>query len=416
MYTNNRYPEPGDREEWEPLNPFTWIERDRLSQQFLQRQANSDYNIERIAIQVYAAWIRLPIRLRRQVWREREIAASLYERMETWGIIPGFWAIGVGRRQINGIRRLVGILSTESSLALEAEFREGYDVPYILNVDSIIPAEQDNREIQLVLEYDLAPIQYGVVLADSFVLTSDPSVSPATILTVQSGDEVGGQNQAGFRTPGTLTAIVSYEGTHEPLLLSAGHVFGPVNQAVVAYNAKRAVPIGRVINYNSVLDAAIAELDSPWSVNYQVKGINTIPAPPIMPYCDMPVQIYGNKSGHQLGYLDVVNSIPVGGVLVGVVPHFRATIGSQPGDSGALLLSGHGNQPMISGSFSKYSSAQYLDNLVCSILGLLVAGPSSYTSSCLNYGQILITRPQTYFTPIIQVLEHFKLQPWVRAI
>jgi hypothetical protein len=415
MYTNIRYPDPGDREEWEPLNPFTWIERDRLSQQFLQRQENSDY-IERIAIQVYEAWIRLPIRLRRQVWREREIAAFLYERMETWERIPGFWAIGVGRREINGIRRLVGILSTETSLALEAEFREGYDVPYILNVDSIIPAEQDNREIQLVLEYDLAPIQYGVVLPDSFVLTSDPSVSPSTILTVQSGDEVGGQNQAGFRTPGTLTAIVSYEGTHEPLLLSAGHVFGPVNQAVVAYNAKRAVSIGRVIKCNSVLDAAIAELDSPWSVNYQVKGINTIPAPPIMPYCDMPVQIYGNKSGHQLGYLDVVNSIPVGGVLVGVVPHFRATIGSQPGDSGALLLSGHGNQPMISSSFSKYSSAQYLDNLVCSILGLLVAGPSSYTSSCLNHGQILITRPQTYFTPIIQVLEHFKLQPWVRAI
>jgi|GEM_PF-3236708 len=428
MYTNDNYREPEDREDWEPRNPSDWLERDRLSQQLFRRQELNNIEGEGIAIKVYAAWIRLPILLRRQIWREREIAASLYGHMEAWRLIPGFRAIGVGRRDIDGVRQLAGILNTETLLPLETDLLEEYDVPSVLNVDSIIPSERENPEISIVLEYEPAPIQYGfqppqygIVPTDTFILTSEDlnigkSSSNISTLTLQSGDEVDGQNQAGFRTPGTLTAIVSYEGKLEPLLLSASHVLGLINQTVVAYDAKKAISVGQVIDSNSFLDAAIAKLNPPWSVDYRVKGINIIPAPPIMPYSDMPVQLYGNKSGHQIGFLDVVNSIPAGGTSVGVVPHFRATIASQPGDSGALLISGHGTQPAIPSSFLTRQSARYLDSLICSILGLLVAGPSGYVSPCLNPGQPILTRPQTYFTPIIQVLEHFKLQPWVRNI
>jgi hypothetical protein len=73
MYTNDHYPEPEDREPWEPRNPFYWLDQDRLSRQLFQREEFS----ERIADQVYSAWLRLPSRFRKQVWREREIAASL---------------------------------------------------------------------------------------------------------------------------------------------------------------------------------------------------------------------------------------------------------------------------------------------------------------------------------------------------
>ena len=161
--------------------------------------------------------------------------------------------------------------------------------------------------------------------------------------------------------------------------------------------------VAEVLRNDGVLDAALAAPGKPWTLDYRVKGLNVVPAPPIMPVTDMPVQFYGGKSRLQIGLIDQTNSIPAGAASLGIVPHIRCSIPAAPGDSGALLLSGHRLQPAFS---SKQMSQTYIDASICSMLGMLVAGPPAELPANV--------RRQVYFTSILQILDQFDLEPWVR--
>ena len=395
-----------DFREWEPNSADDWVSRDPMRElPALMPLTQSGRGL------VFDAWSRLPPRYRQRVWREREIAKYVYDLSRSWSDIPGIRAIGVGRRQVGNRRRLVAIVTFEILVPLEVDlFYQQYEIPRLINVNSSIPLdtlEDETEEVPVVIEYEPAPIrlQLGIVPPNQYVMLSDTSTQVLATPTLQAGDAIAGENSAGFRTPGTLTAIVSHQGDTAPLLLSAAHVLETCGWKVIVQ-----VPspqcVGQVIETDKNLDAAIAALESPWQVDYRIKAIDLVPAAPIWPYSDMPVQFVGGMSGHQQGWLDVVNSIPVGGERLGIVPHFRATTLSQRGDSGALLLSGHGTASPIPEAFSMYTSADYQESLTCAMLGLLIAGPSTEATT--------VTRAQTYFTPIIMILSHFGLQGWVR--
>lgn len=396
---------PFEPERWEPRSASDWMRRDP----FIECQVPvSPEFYERDQFTTFGAWSRLPPSLRRQAWREREIAARVHSIAREWHHVPGIRAIGVGIRGEGAQRRLVGIILSESALPADTSLlHRQYDIPESLRVSSDIPEEE--AVVPLRIEPAAAPsrFQLGLVPPDRFVLTSSSPPLPARTPTLQAGDVVAGENPAGFRKPGTLCCIVSHQSDFQPLLLSAAHVLDNRGAKVVAY-VPNPIEIGIVVDVDSGLDAAIAELNEPWIVDYRIKALNVVPAAPVMAYSDMPVQFIGGASGHQVGWLDVTNSIPVGGPSVGVMPDFRATIQAQQGDSGALLLTCHGRDSPFPSSHAGAMYSQYVESMTCAMLGLLIAGPSASLSPA--------TRPQTYFRPILNILNRFGLQAWVRTI
>jgi hypothetical protein len=302
----------------------------------------------------------------------------------------------------------VGLILSESELPEDTRLlHKQYEIPESLRASSDIPEEEEI--VPLRIEQVIVPnrFQLGVVPPDRFVLTSSPPPLPAWTPTLQAGDVIAGEDAAGFRTPGTLACIVSYQSDYQPLLLSAAHVLGDRGRKVVAY-VPNPVEVGKVIDIDWNLDAAIAELKGPWIVDYRIKVLNVIPSGPVMAYTDMPVQFVGGASGHKTGWVDVTNSIPVGGPSVGVMPDFRASIEAQPGDSGALLLTSHGRESPFPASHARVMYPQYVESMTCAMLGLFIAGPSDAPSPA--------TRPQAFFRPILNVLNRFRLQAWVRTI
>lgn len=404
-YGRDHFDHPFKPEQWEPKSPEEWISRDPFKEAGLN--ISSEFRVKD-QISAFNAWSHMPQIVRRQVWREREIAARLFLTSHDWNDVQGLHSIGVGKRQEGTYRQLAGIVMVESAWAKEPELVHGlYDIPQFIEVPSQIPEEKE--EIPLRVEYTTAPRQFniGIVPPEKFILASNSLPMPASTPTLMAGEVVFSENLQGFRRPGTLSAIVSRETDPYPLLLSAAHVFGDRRWRVFSKGPNSA-EVGQVIDIDSGLDAAIAELREPYIVDYRVRDINIIPAAPVMPYSDMPVQIVGGVSGNQLGWLDLVNSIPVGSEKIGVIPHFRASIQANPGDSGALLLSGHGGQCPLPPDHLKNAYPGYKEIMTCAMLGILVAGPSSSPS--------ITTRPQAYFTPIFPILNRFKLQAWVRDI
>lgn len=394
---------------WEPQNFSAWQARDPFRTHDVSIITKRREEQERLA---YASWTRLLPPLRSQVWREREIAATLYARSREWTDVPGIQNIGVGRRTITGRRRLVAIVTLLTPLTPESNILEtSEELPSSVAVPSDMALnELDNESIEVPLIVETTgspPAPLGIVPSGQFVLASPPPI-PAGWPTLQSGDAITGESPAGMRElSGTLGAILSLENDVTPLLLSSRHVLGDAGWRVIA-EAPHSLYIGSVVKSDNLLDAALAELDHPWQLDYRIKTINLVPAAPVIPYSDMAVQLVGGASGHVQGYLDVVNSIPVNGQALGVIPHFRAQIPAKEGDSGSLLLSGHGSKSPIPAAFASAMSGAYVENHRCAMLGILHSGT--------NQAGLSIVKPQAFFVPIHLILAEFGLQTWVRDI
>lgn len=403
-----RYPEehhgPYPLERWEPRSPEQWARQDPFREVDLPIEQRYP---EQAQVAVFEAWNHLPTPLRRQVWFEREVAAGLYARSRDWKRIPGIRFLSVGNRGEGARRRRVGIVSIEPTLGEDRmPTHESLGIPESIRIRSRV---NEDVFVPVWIEHQLPAemLSHAFVPPGQFIAASNVSPLSGPVPTVQSGDVIAGESPAGFRTPGTLTAVVSRVNNNALLLLCAAHVLGKSRWKVVA-NVPVPAEVGNVIEIDQDLDAGLAELKPPWKVDFRLKAVPMVPAAPVMPYTDMPVQFYGGASGHQRGWINTVNSIPVGGKLVGIIPHFTVSIPSKPGDSGALLISGHGTDNPFPTAYAGQMGPQYLEAMTCAMLGMIVAGPSSTISPA--------TRPQTYVTPILSVLNHFRLRAWVRSM
>jgi hypothetical protein len=389
-----------ERAEWEPEGPYDWFESDPLTRA-LQRAEIQISTQERSARSLHEAWMRLPPWLRSQVWREREIASVLVRFLPEWReTVPGLYALGVGRRNGN----LAAIVNVEESLTTEERFRirEAWMGAWIQR--RTVEGGPTTEEAPLGFELSPAPTLLGQVPPGGF-LFGDPDPTPQSAPVLQSGDKVGSETPSGIREYGTLSCVVSDPGSTTALALCSGHVLIQPNYTFI-HKTGGLLRVGKVRNVDTTVDAALAELSTPYLCDYRAKASGMVPAAPIIPTTDMPVQMHGAVSGYQSGFLNQVNTIPAGAKSAGLIPMFTADIQCVHGDSGALLLSGRGTAPAVPQWQMKHMSAVYLDSLTSAMIGVLKAGPAA--------GSDPNVRPQGYFTSIIQILDEMKIEAWVR--
>jgi len=389
-----------ERAEWEPEEPYDWFEHDPLTRA-LQGAEIKVLGQDRAAWSAHEAWMRLPPWLRSQVWREREIASVLVRFLPEWReTVPGLYAVGVGRRNGN----LAAIVNVEEPLTTEerSRLREAWVRTWLQRTTT--GNGPTTEEVPLGFDLSPAPTLLGQVPPSGF-LFGDPDPPPQSAPVLQSGDKVGSETPSGIREYGSLTCIVSDSGSTAALALCSGHVLIQPNYTFI-HKTGSLLRVGKVRNVDSAIDAALAELSTPYLCDYRARASGLVPAAPIHPRTDMPVQMYGAASGYQTGYLNQVNIIPAGAKSAGLVPMFTADIQCVHGDSGALLLSGRGTSPAAAQWEMKHMSAEYLDSITSAMIGVLKAGPSS--------GSDPNVRPQGYFTSIIQVLAELNIQAWVR--
>ncbi len=393
-----------DRREWEPSHSYEWLQSDPLSQA-LARVEIGTKAAEGEALAFHYAWMRSPARMRAQVFREREIAATLAQVMPEWrSSIPGFYSVGVGLRNVPD-PRLVAVLTLEHPLSTGEWFDIRQRWAQSARIRSRVPEFDRNRDESVPIVSDLrpAPTLLGQVQSGAFLL-GNPDPPPSGAPLVQSGDRIGSESPIGIREFGTLTCIVSEAGSVEPLVLGSGHVFRQANFHLLSGSGAilRVGKVKRIVRS----DAAVANLDSPYLCDYRLKALNVVPAAPILPTADLPVQLYGSKSGYQTGYLSKVNQIPANATSIGMFPLFTADIKCAHEDSGALLITGRGITPPVPTWQAKQMNPAYLDNITCAMLGMLNAGPPAGADPML--------RPEAYFTPILQVFGDLAVEAWVR--
>jgi hypothetical protein len=338
-----------------------------------------------------------------------------------WAETQGIRAVGVGKRDPWGYGRLNGIVTYGDNV--EAYFdlpfpappdlvRRQYEIPDTILVESQIPEDLlelggESRVVSIEVEYGAPPTRFGQVQQHQPMRVSQPPPQNATC-SLQPGDFVAGEDPVGIRRgPGTLSLIASHRGDTKPVVLGAAHVLGRKGYKVVSGNLTSKY-VGEVIDRDTSLDVAVAEVYEPWMVDCRVKHLNVVPAAYTPGWSGMAVQMVGRLSGHQMGWMDQPVHIPASSRRAGVVHHHLVTITSQPGDSGALLLSGHGNASPVADP--TYADPAQIKSTTCAVLGILVYGPSATPAPT--------TRPQTFFTPITHALSHFglELEEWVRAI
>ena len=399
-FTNNLPKSPTEREDWEPRNLREWQARDKLSQVQRRKEGGEADQI------IFDAWTKQPTVIRRQIWREREIAAVLAYAID-YENIPGAHSWGVGWREIRGEQRLAGIISVELEVPSYPVSNKSYGIPDTIFVDTVLPiASRDFLNVPIVLEYAPSPFQFVRIVPPNNPIETFPQGDLPGHRVLQGGMRVGGRNSKGFRKQGTLTAFVG-NNNNALLVLGAQHVLGEYGDELIA-ELPVAEKVGHVMEYSYEVDAAIAELIEPFAIDFRIKTLNIVPAAPIPPYSNMPVQLVGGISGHQKGFIDQALNYPSRGFALGFVSRVTASIQTQGGDSGALLLSGHDDKPGIPPGYEKYVSYEFVKTQNCAMIGMLVAGPSEQASSA--------TRAQSYFNSIIDVLTALDVEPWIRDL
>jgi hypothetical protein len=393
-----------DRREWEPAHDYDWLQADPLLGALRKAEIAQQVG-EGEALSFHYAWMRSPAPFRAQVFREREIAATLALFLPEWrSSVPGLFSVGVGVRNVPE-PRLVAVVTLDYPLSTG----EWYDVRQqwsrSARIRSRVPEfDRDKHEsVPIVSDLRPPPVLLGQVQTGAFLL-GNPDPPPAGAPLIQNGDRVGSESPSGIREFGTLTCLVSVAGSIEPMVLGSGHVLRQTNFSLLSANGTT-IRIGRVKRIGRS-DAAIAGLDSPYMCDYRLKALNLVPAAPILPSADLPVQMYGAKSGHQTGYLSKVNQIPANATSIGMFPLFTADIRCAPEDSGALLVTGRGTAPPVAAWQAKQMSPTYLDNITCAMLGMLHAGTPAGADPML--------RPEAYFSPILQVFNDLGVEAWVR--
>lgn len=400
-----------DVQDWEPKTFEEWERFDPIGPRADWPRINT--NIERStysARTLFYGWRKLPLILRAQVWREREIAAYLYRNSREWGErLPIVVAVGVTKRNLSQVGttfpffpgfpdwdhplfyeywRALRHQDIEKIKYLYGEIRERWGISVIDNqsltgtlfINRSIPITQElynflriaplrdiESRISNYSQYGLSPlVPISIEYSDDFVLLA----GNIAVQTIQGGTLIRGEHPSGFRKPGTLTVIAKQKGNDECIFLGAQHVLGEKGNKII-YNGQ---PIGEVIDSDDVLDAAIAKLYDSVIPEKSIKGLSITPAAPVFVTTGLSIQYEGGVSGAQFGIVDTVNRVAPGQYRVGTSPSFTIIADGKPGDSGSLIISGNGIQSFIPQSFVN-QNPQLANLYSAAMLGILLAGP-----------------------------------------
>jgi hypothetical protein len=151
----------------------------------------------------------------------------------------------------------------------------------------------------------------------------------------------------------------------------------------------------KVARDNEVVDAAVASLLAPIGLVLSLSEPSVRPKPYVTPWNSMPVQTFGATSGYHKGHVSMTYGAPQGAFYYGSRGAIHVgNLGTKPGDSGALLVSGHGMQSAVSDALGLYSPA-YVAAHVCAAIGMLALGP-------LGSGA-LMTPADSIFVPLSDI-------------
>ncbi len=394
---------------WEPDTYMKWLSQDKLVQQ-LQKHNNITDPIlfEESAIDFFESWKQMPPKLKRQVWREREVMAALYERlMSDWKHIEGLNSIAVAERIVENQAQLAGILVFGSPVS-EDSYRR-FNLPTHLEVKSSIKLLQKEETIPLLLEWMATPVRLSRDTADTE--TSVETLPSLITPLMQSGDSIAGCNHAGrvgIEREVTLTTFVIPRNSvalSDIRLLTVHHGFQAGYTEVHSCENNPSVKIGEIFYTSYIqeelaqkLDISLIKPTVPSQINPLLKWVPIVPKPPVILSRGMLVQMYGGVSGHQTGYVDYSGFMNFGPIS-SAIPYFTALIPSQPGDSGSLLVMGNGNgDPFVNAAIEGYTE-EYLETVRFAMAGMLVEG--STVGTYLN---------MTIFRPISTIFQYFKVK------
>lgn len=400
-----------DWHSWEPRSSLEWLENDSLTQQILCSKADP-FGLETSAKSFFNSLVEMPYKFRRTVWREREIMAALYSHMDIWETIPGFTSISVARRTVDGKGGLVGILSFVDGTHID-EISLDDRLPAVISVESSISDFEGCVDVPIILELSdvYVPTTTQTDLSEGILHSRDTSV--ITTVELQSGKKLAGKGKKGtYGSRFTLAALVlskGYSSTQRPELLTVRH--GLLGYADVSLcESGSHIEIGRIDDntedisrqrYSEQLDIALVKTNSEheYFFNPELNWIDQYPKKPIPILSAMPVQMFGGISGHQIGIVDQ-SMIIHPGPNPSITPYFSATISSQPGDSGALLVVGHDSKMASPKHIEEYMSDDW-DGMSYSMQGILLA------ASVKN-----IPSTKAVFRPMITVLDWLNVIPY----
>jgi hypothetical protein len=390
----------------EPRFPYEWAEIDPLAQRLRSDHLSERFDFENWTGWTYVAWRRLSRIHRYQARLERALLEVARDRT--------FWY----ERKFGRVASIsVGSLDVWRNWPLWPVFRGLVpelcmllyaDVPAPLFVEMVEYAEAgkrarfrgDDDRFALQRQFPVLVVP-RLTFSQLRSVTSTPVASSGTAtgarVTLQSGMQVYGQSPAGILTPGTVAMFAEKPGQAVPSLVGARHVFGPTGCNVLDGSLNM---IARVVADDVVLDASVAEVVAPWTIDYRLPALNTIPGAPIMPTVQMPVQMFGAKSFHQTGFVMSPNFTAPSQPGASIANNIMTSIGAHGGDSGALLCSGYYNQPAIPTPYLA-SMQSHLDTYTCAALGVL--------QGRANQGVGPVGTAPTVFTQVLDVAATFGL-------
>ena len=379
-----------DPQAWEPRTSEEWILADPLGPTpFPLWGASRVYAPDSL----FETWRRLPEGLRAQTWREREIAATLFQQMPRWQArVTGMLAAGVvlwdPRWRSAHTRHWKDYFAWRppTDLDINAPFppswRWGLEAPLPLagtvfypesetaNLGRLRAAIEESLRVPSRLPLD----RYGFSATVPIVLqTAIPyrlySAGAAPAMAIQSGRAIQALDPMGLVKLGTIMAIAD-EG-FRPVLVGAGHVFGDPPNRLLHLNS----PVADVIDHDRQLDTAIAHVHANQILDATVTGLGVLPGRPMLPALGIPVQLIGAVSGRQRGGSVWSTHVATYAMIQqGVPPFFEIAGHAQGGDSGAVLLADMGFSPAPAHALWQQNPA-LAALLSDALMGMLVAGP-----------------------------------------
>jgi hypothetical protein len=399
--------EPESPDRWSDIDPLT-----RWHKQFRDR-------VERFEDWLgwtYVSWRRLGRFHRYQTRVERALVAMVCQRTTDYSAKTGrIYQVAASNVNTFGGRPSslwLPDIATELTFSADLCVLLYSDLP-VPKIIEVIPM-QTTFEAAGIKEY--SPDQhwaFPVIAIPRISFTRLKSVSGTPLVSsppnlgssvrLQSGKEVYGQSRVGILTPGTAAMFVERTGCQDPCLLGARHVFGAKGTVVLDSAQNK---IGDVTLEDAILDVSVADLAVPWAVDYQLPGLNIIPGAPLMPYVNMPVQMFGARSGHQTGYVTQTNHTAPSQPGTSIANNILTSIQAQGGDSGGLLCSGYYAQPGLATPYLAGTSKSVLDAYTCAALGILQGRANQGVGPAVGL--------PTVFTLIQDILASLSLDPLIR--
>lgn len=323
-----------EQESWEPQSSEEWRELDPL------RDTNDNVTENQRLFDIYLG---MPLPLRAQLWREREIKRWLNDNLIN-AYSDGYRS-AVSKSFAHFIPYDPFLFSIDPIKWEEFNYyyRHLLDVPPFhrnFRDFSRLSAVIRTPQRQVKTKLDLRPyeeIDTRITEPDRFLLGNNVPIqieldAPFQLFqsTVSSGTGICGVQPTGARVSGTATALV--EKNASDFVLCAAHVVHL--NCNVEDNVGNLV--GSVIEHDSVLDAALVKPDAgmTWAQS-QMLGYGT--GNPIFPMVGMKVEYLGGRTPHKKGQIFQSNLSGTPSRLGGPnLSTFECNLVSQHGDSGAL--------------------------------------------------------------------------------